>query len=200
MTAELLSILLIGAVALATARGLPRARTRTQAASRRTKDDLELAAGFLRLGGTRGETATRIRSLANVHRLLSDGDEQVDAESLLETIAGIAPVPVTVKADAVSLDGSTARSLGVVVNELVTNAARHGSPPFEVRLTSDRLMRLRVASGGESVIAREGLGLRIVRGVVESELGGRFTVRPRRGGGLCAEVVFPAEPTRTLST
>ena len=100
-------------------------------------------------------------------------------------------MPVTIEAEPVALDAGTAQKLGIVANELVTNAFRHGTPPIVVRLTGGAQTRLRVDDSGEGVERAEGFGLDLVRRMVEQGLDGQFEFRTRTGGGTRAEVVFP---------
>jgi two-component sensor histidine kinase len=177
------------------------ARTLAQEANHRIKNDLQTAADLLLLGrphGTDGaafdETAGRIRSIAMVHRLLTEAEDRVDGAALLRSITAGAPVPVTVEAEPRAFDAATAQKLGLVANELVTNAFRHGAPPIVVRLSGGALTRLCVDDRGGGVERATGFGLDLVRRMVEQGLDGRFELRARAGGGTCAEVVFPTMP------
>lgn len=188
-------------VALLVARALRREAARAELeralareANHRIKNDLQTVADLLLLarpageGGTAfDETAARIRSIATVHRLLTEADGRVDGGALLECIAAGAPVPVEVESQPVELDASTAQKLGIVANELVMNASRHGAPPVVVELSPTTL---RVTNDGDGVDGPAGLGLELVRRMVEQGLGGSFELRELSGGGACAEVVF----------
>jgi two-component sensor histidine kinase len=100
-------------------------------------------------------------------------------------------VPVTVEAEPSAFDAATAQKLGLVANELITNAFRHGAAPIVVRLSGGGLARLCVDDRGSGVEGAAGFGLGLVRRMVEQGLDGRFDLRPRSGGGTRAEVVFP---------
>jgi two-component sensor histidine kinase len=177
-------------------------RTLTTEANHRIKNNLQTAADLLLLGRPQGgdgrafdDTAARIQSIATVHRLLTETDDLVDASALLNSIANGAPVPVAVEAQPAVLDASSAQRLGIVANELITNAFQHGSPPIAVRLDSGaHLHRLRVDDCGKGANDATGLGLQLVERVVEQGLRGRFALSTRPGGGTRAEAVFPAEP------
>jgi two-component sensor histidine kinase len=174
-------------------------RTRTLEANHRIKNDLQAATDLLLLGrpaGSEGaafdDTAARIRSIATVHRLLTESEDRVEGAILIRSITANTSVPVTVEADAVAFDAATAQRVGIVTNELVTNALRHGTPPIVVRLDAGTETRLRVDDGGSaSEDASGGLGLDLVQWMVEHGLAGRFELRPLSGGGTRAEVVFP---------
>jgi two-component sensor histidine kinase len=177
------------------------ARAFAREASHRIKNDLQTAADLLVLdrpagadgGSALDETAARIRAIASVHRLLTEREDVVDAATLLRSITASVPAQVTVRAEAVSLDPATARKLGIVVNELVTNAYRHGAPPIVVEFDAEQEARLRVDDRGSSAPRREGFGLELVRTVVEHGLAGSFDLGARPGGGTRAEVVFPRD-------
>jgi two-component sensor histidine kinase len=174
-------------------------RTLAEEANHRIKNDLQTAADLLLLArpdGADGEafdqTAARIRSIATVHRLLTETEHRVDGGMLLRSITAGAPVPVEVEAEAVAFDAATAQKLGIVANELVTNAFRHGAPPIRVRLDAGRETRLRVEDGGAGTLRAAGFGLSLVRRMVEQGLDGHFELRAAVAGiGTCAEVVFP---------
>jgi two-component sensor histidine kinase len=177
-------------------------RTLATEANHRIKNDLQTAADLLLLGrpdgpdGTRfDETAARIRSIATVHRLLTEAEDRVDGAKLLRSITADVPVPVTVDAEAGTFDAATAQKLGLVANELVTNAFQHGAPPIVVRLSRGAETRLYVEDGGGGIEHAPGFGLDLVRSMVEQGLNGRFELRAANTGCTRAEVVFPTVPT-----
>jgi two-component sensor histidine kinase len=173
-------------------------RTVATEANHRIKNNLQTVADLLLLGRPEDEagrafdeTAARIRSIATVHRLLSESQDSVPVAPLLASIAAGMPAPVTVDVDPVSLDGETAQNVGLVANELITNAFRHGAPPIALQLRGGRQTRLRVVDAGTGAVAASGLGLELVRRTVEQGLGGRFELTTPPEGGTRAEVVFP---------
>jgi two-component sensor histidine kinase len=173
-------------------------RMRAREASHRVKNDLQTAADLLLLGrpdGAEGaafdETAARIHSIAAVHRLLTEAEDRIEAPALLHSIAARMPVAIAVEAEPATFDAATAQRVGMVANELVTNAFRHGAPPIVLRLNGGPQTRLTVDDGGDARERAGGLGLTLVRRVVEQGLDGRFELHTRPGGGTSAEVVFP---------
>lgn len=168
-------------------------------AHHRVKNSLQTVADLLLLGKPAGdagaafdETATRIRSIAAVHRLLADaGGASVGADRILETIANGSDPAVTVEAEPVALSAESAQRLGIVANELIANAIRHGQPPVHVQLEAGPPVRLRIDDRGRGCHHPEtGLGLQLVRHVVEHGLHGRFSLGQRADGGTRAEIVF----------
>jgi two-component sensor histidine kinase len=176
-------------------------RTLAKEANHRIKNDLQTVADLLLLGRPAGgdgtafdDTAARIRSIATVHRLLTETEDQVDGGELLRTIAESAPVPVAVEAEPTAFDAATAQKVGIVANELVTNAFQHGTLPIVVRLSAGALTRLCVEDNGGGVEHPAGFGLELVRRMVEEGLQGRFELHALSGGGTRADVVFPTVP------
>lgn len=185
----------------ATARA-ERERLLAAEANHRIKNNLQTVSDLLLLGRPEDsdgrafdDAAARIRSIATVHRLLTETKDAVDAGVLLRNLAEGAPVPVAVETESFGLDPSTAQKLGIVANELITNAFQHGAPPIVVRLSDGGQTRLQVDDSGTGVSeSSAGLGLRLVRRMVEQGLAGSFELTARAEGGTRAEVVFPAQP------
>jgi len=176
-------------------------RTLAREANHRIKNDLQAAADLLLLGRPDGsdgaafdDTAARLRSIAAVHRLLTEAEDRVDGGTLIRSITASSAFPVAVEADALTFDAATAQKLGIIANELVTNALRHGAPPIHVSLDGGMETRLRVDDGGTGGERASGFGLGLVRRMAEQGLSGRFELQPLDGGGTRAEVVFPVVP------
>jgi two-component sensor histidine kinase len=173
-------------------------RTLAKEANHRIKNDLQTVADLLLLGrpdngggAAFDDTAARIRSIATVHRLLTETEDQVDGGVLLRSIAESAPVQVAVEAEPTAFDAATAQKIGIVANELVTNAFQHGASPIVVRLSAGPQTRLRVDDNGCGVDGATGFGLELVRRMVEQGLQGSFELHAIPGGGTRADVVFP---------
>jgi two-component sensor histidine kinase len=168
----------------------------------RVKNSLQTVADILMLGRPAGqgaekfdETAARIRSIAAVHRLLAERrGEAVNAPALLAAVAAAAAVNAQLDADPCQLDPTRAQQLGIVANELITNAARHGRPPVQVLLHGRRRMVLEVRDAGDRPIdTTERLGLQLVRQIVERGLAGTFTLQSTAQVGTCARVSFNSQ-------
>jgi two-component sensor histidine kinase len=147
-------------------------------AHHRVKNSLQVVAELLQLGGPAAveRASERIQSIAAVHQVLARrGGGRVPAPELLDAVvAGYDGV--TVRAEPLELPFPIAQNLGVVVNELVVNALQHGVPPVEVELRSGELVVLD-AGGGPPSLDGSGLGLALVRQVVENGLFGTVELR-----------------------
>jgi two-component sensor histidine kinase len=172
----------------------------------RVKNSLQTVADLLLLGRPTPDldpghafdhTAGRIRSIAAVHHLLAGNlGEGVDAHDLLRTVLDAAAprsADVGVEADPVALDAAQAQQLGIVANELVVNALRHGAPPITVTLLDGDPATLRVEDHGPGPRDDDapGLGLTLVRQIAEHGLHGRFTLIHQPTGRTQAEMLFP---------
>jgi two-component sensor histidine kinase len=169
----------------------------------RVKNSLQTVADILMLGRPAGpgaekfdETAARIRSIAAVHRLLAERrGEAVSAPALLTAVAAAAAVDAQLDAEPRELSPTHAQQLGIVVNELISNAARHGRPPVHVSLHGNAPALLEVRDAGDGPRnGTEQLGLQLVRQIVEHGLAGTFTLSAGAPAGTCAQVRF--DPNR----
>jgi two-component sensor histidine kinase len=114
----------------------------------RIKNSLQTVADLLLLGrpddDAGGEafdaTAARIRSIAAVHHLLAgERGGTVAADELLRTVVAASASSrdeVVVVSDELRLHSAQAQQLGVIANELVANALRHGGQPISVVLAT----------------------------------------------------------------
>jgi two-component sensor histidine kinase len=169
----------------------------------RVKNSLQTVADLLLLGRPTGpasapfdRTAERIRAIAAVHELLAgEGGGAIRADALIRTVLTAAAVPAEVDADALELDPARAQRVGIVVNELLTNAARHGEFPVSVHLRGPRPTVLTVCDHGPGPNGAESrLGLQLVRQVVEQALHGTFSLDREPGGVTVASVEFAIPP------
>jgi two-component sensor histidine kinase len=170
----------------------------------RVKNSLQTVSDLLLLGRPAGpsaaafdDTAERIRAIAAVHDLL--GEERggrVRADALVTAVAAAASVQTGIDADPLDLDPACAQRLAIVLNELLTNAARHGRQPISVGLRGPHPMIVSVRDAGPGPNgARPGLGLQLVRQVVEQALQGSFSLA-REDGLTVAHVRFSATDAR----
>jgi len=191
--------------------------------SHRIKNDLQLVASLLRSQAVRQENpeaaaalnlaVARVGVVARIHDLLrsSDGSGTVAFDRYLrETCAALAELlgadgrhrTLLVHAEAATLTADTARSLGLVVNELVTNAFRHAfmaADPGTVWVEFGRdpagRLRLSVSDDGTGLTdgfgcsAGGGLGLRLVTATAK-QLGAALDIE--RDGGTHVMLTLPA--------
>src|SRR4051794_13293827 len=191
--------------------------------SHRVKNDLLLVTSLLRVEAERqrspqaraalGLAGARVAAVARVHDLLCHGDGSGTLafdRYLRETCAGLAELlgvdgrhrALVVRAEAAVLPADTARSLGLVVNELVTNAFRHafaadGPGTVWVEFGPDAAGQLRLSVADDGVGRRDGadagggLGLRLVT-MIAGQLGAALAVG--RHGGTQVTLTLPASP------
>jgi two-component sensor histidine kinase len=169
-------------------------------ANHRIKNSLQVVSDLLLLSRPRGsdglafdEAAARVQSVAVVHRLLTEsGGAAVDAAALLASIAAALDVPIRIEADPIRLDPGEAQKLGIVANELITNAVQHGLPPVEVKLAAGPPLDLTVDDRGRHRSqTAPGLGLRLVTRMVEGGLRGSFELTTSPDGGTRAQLTIP---------
>ncbi|GLZ54800.1 PAS domain-containing sensor histidine kinase [Actinomycetospora sp. NBRC 106378] len=158
------------------------------------------------------ESMRRVASIALVHESLAASvDERVDID---EVLAGVLPMmndlvrpgaglTMTREGRAGVLPAVMASPLVLVVTELVSNALEHGfdeGSTGSVRIVATRTasrLQIDVVDDGRglpdtfSLERAPGLGLQIVRTLVDSELGGTLSLRPEPTGGTRAELRIP---------
>ena len=146
------------------------------------------------------ETAVgRIQTIADAHASLyrTGRKDEVDfaaylqnlCDRLRESVLDSDRITLEAKAEPASLPLDRAVTLGVLINELVTNAAKHAYPPpahgpisVQLRREGDDLV-LTVGDSGPGLPAeppRRGLGMRIVRSLVQ-QLGARLEIQHHPG-------------------
>jgi two-component sensor histidine kinase len=161
------------------------------------------------------ESVRRIASIALVHETLTEEFEgAVDMADvahrvvrMLEGSLGREDVRIRLDAASVRVDAAIATPLAVALNELVQNAIEHGlgdgpgTVSVRLRGGDQEPVVLEVSDDGSGPSPESaersgrGLGLRLVRGLVEEELGGRFTLTGRPGqGSLACATVPPVRP------
>ena len=160
------------------------------------------------------ESVRRIAAIALVHETLTEEFEgAVDMADvarrvvrMLESSVGREDVRISLAAGSVRVDAAVATPLAVVLSELVQNSIEHGlgGRPGRVTVTlrggDGRPTVLEVADDGGGSADGEpelgasrpgGLGLRLVRALVDEELGGQFTLVIQPGKGSLASATIP---------
>lgn len=161
--------------------------------------DVADAAGQLQMA------ANRVAAVARVHRhFISDEAAEVSCITFLRRLcadlSGILGRPVEVRGDEGDVPTTSIQPIGLIVNELVTNATKHGAGKTEVAFkVKGGLRELIVCDEGEGLPAGfdpdkslKGLGMKVVT-TLAKQLGGRMNAGPNPAGrGACFTVVFPA--------
>ncbi len=157
------------------------------------------------------DSINRIKSIAAVHRLLSSEQLRLtDITELARQVSEIAlghltrpgqEVQAEVTGPPIYLPSKQATALALVMNELIANALEHGfsgglSGLILVGLQQDGArISLTIVDGGHGLPAGfdlaedSGLGLQIVRTLVEKDLDGTLRLE-RLPAGCCATVIF----------
>jgi two-component sensor histidine kinase len=172
-------------------------------AHHRVKNSLQTVADLLMLGrpaSSEGrafdETASRIRAIAVVHRLLAEQrGADASAAELLDLVAhGLAPDAEVIVGDE-RLDATRAQHVGMIANELIANAVEHGRGPIEVSLRHENGLRLTVLDHGDGPNgAAPGLGLQLVERIVSQGLHGSFVLQRTAQGDTEAQISFDSRP------
>ncbi|HUF56211.1 MAG TPA: ATP-binding protein [Thermohalobaculum sp.] len=159
--------------------------------------------------------AGRVHALGLVHSFLhhSDGIGEIELRAYLSELAGslgsaFSDKSATIECDIeeISLDPDLAVEVGILVNELVTNAMKHATPPdgaplvirIEARRENDVLV-LRVVDNGaevddpETMMTSRSLGWRVIRAAAQ-KLGGSIAIDD--AGGLAVTVTCPIQGGR----
>lgn len=196
-----------------------------QELAHRTKNDLMMVSALVQMQSRKVADATardillsaveRIHVLGRVHDRLTrrDGAVVIDVRNFLcglcddlrSAIAGARPLALLCDVDSHALSHSQAVALGLVANELITNAVKYAFPDDRdgtIRVAFARAgdeFRLAVEDDGVGLSAQPapateagaGTGQRLVRALT-LQLRGRFECLPRTPG-TAAIVTFPAE-------
>jgi two-component sensor histidine kinase len=184
-------------------------------ANHRIENNLQLVADLLSfeaarpqasLGAVVDVTISRVQAVAAVHRLLAaNGNGQIQTRSVLEQVLGLlterlgseSRIQARVEGSLPDLDPQRATWLAVAVNELATNAIVHGLGPnggrVILRLEQGQRCRVIVEDDGAGCAGHvEGLGLGLVRRLVEQGLQGELCIRSEPSGTK-AEILFPTQ-------
>jgi two-component sensor histidine kinase len=157
------------------------------------------------------DSVSRIKSIAAAHELLSsDQLSAADITELAQRVADSAQtaqvrpdqaIQVRVEGPSIFLPSKSATAFALVINELVSNALEHGLARREsglVNITLDQIedeVTVQVKDDGIGLapdfdlVQDAGLGLRIVRTLVEKDLHG--SIKLLNDAGACAEILFP---------
>jgi two-component sensor histidine kinase len=148
------------------------------------------------------EAATRVAAVARVHRnFYSSETEEVSCLAFLSRLCAdlsqICGVEVEVSGDEGTVPTTWIQPIGLLTNELVTNAAKHGAGKVAVTYKADGAAReLSVCDEGEGLpenfdpASSSGLGMKVV-GLLAKQLGGKLAVSENgTGSGTCFRIAF----------
>ena len=149
--------------------------------------------------------ANRVSAVARVHRhFYTDAAEEVSCldfvSRLCADLATILERPVHVHGDDIKVATTSIQPIGLILNELVTNAAKHGAGQIDVCLNAS-------AGGAQTSVCDQGqglpagfdprhsaksLGMKVVSALAK-QLGGGLTAGSNPdGSGACFKVSFSA--------
>lgn len=147
---------------------------------------------------------SRVAAVARVHQHFhSDDSDEVSCMTFLRRLcadlSSILGKVVTVDGDDANVPTIKIQPIGLIVNELVANAGKHGTGRIEVRHEmKGNLHALSVSDEGEGLPSdfnpdkTGGLGMKVVQ-TLARQLGGRVTTGLNAiGRGSCFTVTFPA--------
>ena len=191
----------------------------------RVKNNLQVVSSLLRLQAATHadpevraalqEAQERIHAIALIHQKLKHAPDptRLDLATYVETLAerlvrsyASAPtlVDLQIRVDPLRLGPDEAVPLGLILNELVSNALQHafpagegGSLEIDLEGLPDGQALLRVADSGTGLpegtdLEHGGLGFQLVRALAE-QLGGTLELERRRGAAI--RLTFTPGPT-----
>ncbi|MBX2849086.1 MAG: sensor histidine kinase [Acidiferrobacterales bacterium] len=133
------------------------------------------------------DAANRVQAMAVIHQFAygEDGDKPASIKDLLQNLVeqtadiGEGAIQIEVQADELELDDEVAKSLVLIVNELICNAQKHafdkkgGKINVSLKHTNDGDYKLTVSDNGKGFAepiedkTRKSMGLRLVRSMVK---------------------------------
>lgn len=148
--------------------------------------------------------ANRVAAVAQVHRhFYADAAEEVSCIAFLrrlcDDLAGILDRKIIVKGDEALVPADSIQAIGLIANELVTNAAKYGAGEINVNFSADHdsyyLMVCDegrgLPSGFDPHAATAGLGMRVIT-TLAKQLHGTLDANSRADGlGASFTVKFP---------
>lgn len=151
--------------------------------------------------------ANRVAAVAQVHRhFVLEGADTTSClrflRKLCADLEAVLGLDIAVGGDEVDVPTTAIQPIGLLVNELVTNAAKHGGGAIEVSYrVQDAVHRLSVCDAGDGLPSdfdiaevRTSLGMRVVTALTD-QLGGKLSAGPRHDGtGTCFAISFMFRP------
>ncbi len=186
----------------------------------RVKNNLQMLAGLIDLqamdhpqtipSAELARLGQHVRGLSVIHDLLTSESRRgkLDVLSALTTLGrllanlrtGLADRPINVEIEDVEIPARSSTALTILVNELVTNAAKHGRGDIDVSFAVvDGTARLEVCDRGPGFpdgFTADGtgsMGLELVQNVVRIDLQGSVSFGNLPEGGARVVVSFPLQ-------
>jgi two-component sensor histidine kinase len=152
--------------------------------------------------------ANRVLAVARVHRNFADGATAghipvlAYLRRLCDELSNILAASVTVEGSEADVPTARLQAVGLIVNELVTNAKKHGGGAIRITFNplADGRHELCVLDEGPGLPEdfatnapdRAGLGMKVI-GALVGQLNGALSTRANPAGkGACFAVAFPA--------
>lgn len=148
--------------------------------------------------------ANRVASVARVHRhfhidpSINSTPVRKFLQSLCADLSSILGVRINVEGDDELLPSTAIQPLGLLTNELATNAAKHGAGNITVTFSSREICTLAVCDEGKGVpkgfspkTSNTGLGMKVVETLVHQLQGSLSVGANPAGRGACFTVAFP---------
>lgn len=198
---------------LSARRAVGQAQLMAKEIDHRVMNSLQFVSGLLRMqsrlpaadGGAAHLqlAANRVTAVAQVHRHFArDASDEASCIDFLRRLctdlSAILDRSVVVEGDAGQVPTTWIQPIGLLVNELVTNAAKHGAGPIGVTYTTaDGRHRLVVCDEGPGLppkfdpdADRTSLGMRIINLLVKQLRGSMTAANRPEGIGACFTVTF----------
>jgi two-component sensor histidine kinase len=150
--------------------------------------------------------ANRVAAVAQVHRhFVSDEADETSCTDFIRRLcadlASILDRTIEVDGDDVKVPTTWIQPIGLIVNELVTNAAKHGAGRIQVTYSKNHEHRITVCDEGDGIqlnfdpsAPTKSLGMRVVTSLAQ-QLRGRVEASNRQDRkGSCFEVAFAGGP------
>lgn len=199
---------------LAARRAVARANLLAREVDHRVMNSLQFVVGLLNMqarapsdgmNAQLQDMAARVAAVATVHRNFYSVDtEAVPCLGFLRRLCAdvgkIAAIRVEVEGDDAAVPTDWVQPIGLITNELITNAAKQGAGIVTVRFTSDgNSYRLTVADDGRglpddfSLEDSTGLGMKVLS-ILSKQLGSEIKAGPGPGGvGACFALAWSSQ-------
>jgi two-component sensor histidine kinase len=178
----------------------------------RVKNNLQTVGALLRLQSRRvtadearealAEAGRRVAAIAAIHEVLAqEPGDRIDFDVVIDRILAVerdlavaysAGVTIVREGSIGVIDTEVATPLAMAVSEIVHNAVEHAHASV-ITVSPSRgelMLRVRVTDDGRGLpeAVEEGLGLQIVRSLIEQDLRGRLTMDVDGGTAVMIEV------------